>query len=296
VGNQLSSNLVTGVCTYKAGASVEVTLEGFPPVTSPIGADGSWKAMLPAQPAGGTFSLSAACTTGCASSSATTLQNLTFGDVYFCSGGYLTSVPTSVPTSFLTPDLCSGQSNMWLPMEHTFTRNESVAAIKAGKYHNIRMMTAISLASPEPAYVTNRSARGGGDPNFPTDKKESLSPDGSAWATAAQMASGISPGKHNAWGGYNNSFNQSSLNLYSAACFYFAQSLTDLIGEEVPLGLITSAWGGTMIESWADNSTLSSCPPTGQRVSGANGLLYNGMVLPYVNMSLRGFIWYAILD
>lgn len=97
VGNQLSSNLVTGVCTYKAGASVEVTLEGFPPVTSPIGADGSWKAMLPAQPAGGTFSLSAACTTGCASSSATTLQNLTFGDVTFCSGGYLTSVPTSVP-------------------------------------------------------------------------------------------------------------------------------------------------------------------------------------------------------
>ena len=268
VGNQLTANQVTGVCTYQEGASVEVVLQGFAPTRSRIEPDGTWKALLPAQPAGGSYTVSAACTAGCGNSSATILRNITFGDVYFC----------------------SGQSNMWLPMEHTFSRNDSVSAIEAGKYHNIRMMTAISLASQQPVYVTNRSALGGDDPNFPADK--GLSPGGSAWTTAAQMASGISPGTHNAWGGYTFAYNQSSLNLYSATCFYFAQSLTDLIGEEVPLGLITSAWGGTMIESWMDNSTLATCPQTGQRVSSANGELYNGMVLPYVNMSLRGYIWY----
>ena len=43
--------------------------------------DGSWKALLPSQQAGGDYMVTA--TSG---SDTVTLQNVTFGDVYFCSG------------------------------------------------------------------------------------------------------------------------------------------------------------------------------------------------------------------
>ena len=45
------------------------------------------------------------------------LKNITFGDVY----------------------VCAGQSNMQLMMDYTFEANKSVAAIKEGKYQNIRL-------------------------------------------------------------------------------------------------------------------------------------------------------------
>ena len=45
------------------------------------------------------------------------MSDVTFGDVWFC----------------------SGQSNMQLMLDYTFERNASVAAIRAGKYRNIRL-------------------------------------------------------------------------------------------------------------------------------------------------------------
>ena len=90
-------------CTFKPGSSVVVTLvsEGddispatIAPVNVVIRDDGSWKAMLPAQPAGGNWTVTATCS-GCSahskSSNATTgsyavLRSVTFGDVFFCSG------------------------------------------------------------------------------------------------------------------------------------------------------------------------------------------------------------------
>ena len=41
---------------------------------------------------------------------------------------------------------CSGQSNMWLPLLHTLTRNDTLASLAAGKYPNIR--SAKPLANP----------------------------------------------------------------------------------------------------------------------------------------------------
>ena len=78
-----------------------------------VGAGGHWKAVLPPHAAGTGFTLTA--TGGGAS---LTLEQLAFGDVWFC----------------------SGQSNMELGLYYTFTRNESLAAIAAGKYANIRLL------------------------------------------------------------------------------------------------------------------------------------------------------------
>ena len=66
----------------------------------------AWKAMLQAHPSGGNYSVEATCT-GCANSTAAVLQDVTFGDVW----------------------ICSGQSNAWLPMKYTVTRNRTYDAI-----------------------------------------------------------------------------------------------------------------------------------------------------------------------
>ena len=77
----------------------------------------SWKAVLHPTAAGGDYSITAKCT-GCTGAPTATLEHVTFGDMWYC----------------------SGQSNMWLPVDHSLTRNDTVASIKAGKFTNIRGM------------------------------------------------------------------------------------------------------------------------------------------------------------
>ena len=52
--------------------------------------------------------------------------------------------------------LCSGQSNMWLPVANSFSRNETAAAVKAGNYSNIRMMAG---GSGSPVYADAKTGR-----------------------------------------------------------------------------------------------------------------------------------------
>eukprot|EP01047_Picozoa_sp_COSAG01_P121790 COSAG01_NODE_50597_length_362_cov_0.593156_1_plen_120_part_11 len=98
------------------------------------------------------------------------------------------------------------------------------------------------------------------------------------------------------------------LDSFSAACFYTAQELTDVLYTHntsdgtgraafVPIGLVESAWGGTMIEAWTPNATLNaSCTNSvGGPVATApqgNGGLYNGMIAPFLNMTIKGALWY----
>merc|ERR550532_1516382 len=57
------------------------------------------------------------CTEGCKDTHITTLKDVAFGDVWYC----------------------AGQSNMALPLQHTFSRNLSRDAIMSGHYKNIRI-------------------------------------------------------------------------------------------------------------------------------------------------------------
>ena len=74
-------------------------------------ADGSWKVLLAPKPAGGDFTVSAT-----SQGLTVALTSVTFGDVW----------------------LCAGQSNMELNMHFTFEKNDTYAAVGAGKYKNIR--------------------------------------------------------------------------------------------------------------------------------------------------------------
>ncbi len=168
-------------------------------------------------------------------------------------------------------------------MQYTFSRNLSIAALRAGKYSNIRMTQARTIDSTTPLYLVNSTAWG-------NDRQPSGAPS-FLWATAHTLATTNFSTKHNGCCGYDWAYNQTVLEQFSATCYYFAQELTDLIGDHVPIGLISSSVGGTIIESWTDNATLDTCQKAGRSISSGSQQLYNGMVLPYVNMSIKGFLW-----
>jgi hypothetical protein len=110
-----------------------------------------------------------------------------------------------------------------LGIDHSLTRNQSYAALKAGKYPSIRIFHFDHNPQPSPQYIV--------DPSLVT----------TPWQTAQQAsAKGC------------NTPQGCDLGHFSAACYYFAESLTDRManeknGEVVPMGLIMSAYGGTMI-------------------------------------------------
>ena len=245
--------------TTDASVTVTVTEDGQSStytsgVTNTTGL-GEWKVYLPKHAAGGSVTLAVQCTSGCANTSTTTISDLTFGDVW----------------------LCSGQSNMELISMHTFERNNSLKAIEAGRYHNVRMYQHPHIASMTPQWVAEQKASA----SKPLEMQ---------WNTA-QMAHDIqvvvSDYRHPA-------ANLSLLTQFSGLCWYFAQELTDIMlendGEAVPIGLVDVAWGGTMIEQWTTNSTTAECKNCS--VNAGSGMIYNGMVGPFANTTLAGFLWY----
>jgi hypothetical protein len=55
----------------------------------------------------------------------------------------------------------------------------------------------------------------------------------------------------------------------------------------------------SQIESWMDNTTLTTCSEeslSGGAVPQNSGALYYGMVAPFANYSVRGWLWYQVLS
>ena len=58
----------------------------------------------------------------------------------------------------------------------------------------------------------------------------------------------------------------------------------------VPIGLIHTAWGGSMIEEWLTAEEINKCK--GADIADHNSLLYTTNVMPYLDMSVKGWVWY----
>eukprot|EP00755_Sulcionema_specki_P029137 Sspe_Gene.91491::Locus_63007_Transcript_1_1_Confidence_1.000_Length_1105::g.91491::m.91491/K05970/SIAE; sialate O-acetylesterase len=119
------------------GAEVEVVVSGEGKsytVQAGMMGDGSWKAYLQPTEAGGEYTVTARCSRGCDYS--VTLERVTFGDVYFC----------------------SGQSNMELPMHYTYTRDLRTKEVLAGKYANIRTFLYKGKTELTPQWTTTVGA------------------------------------------------------------------------------------------------------------------------------------------
>jgi sialate O-acetylesterase len=169
----------------KPGESVTVTL-GDVKTTAKAGKDGRWQATLPAQKAGGPFTLKAQSPNG--EQAAT---DVLVGDVY----------------------LCSGQSNMEMQVRRSLD-----AWVETGTRAN----------QPQMRYL-----------NVERDT-----------ATAVKRDFG----KPVKW----QVISPQNVGDMSAVCYFFGREMRKL--DEVPVGLINTAWGGSSIESWMPVEELRKQP------------------------------------
>eukprot|EP01051_Picozoa_sp_SAG22_P012460 SAG22_NODE_1298_length_4811_cov_3.430178_3_plen_176_part_00 len=151
-------------------------------------------------------------------------------------------------------------SQRWLPLTYTFSRNETVAAIAAGKYSNIRGMFSPSATTP----MTGQ------------------------WKTAQQA---IQDG--------NETTPTYSLFDMGALCWYFAQELVER-GVKTPIGIADTAIGGQRIEEFMNNKSFAGAVPCPDEIGGKevrtvwNGQLFAKQVMPFVDMAVKGFTWYQV--
>lgn len=105
---------------------------------------------------------------------------------------------------------------------------------------------------------------------------------------------------------------------FSAVAYFFARKLFQ--ETHIPIGIINASWGGTEIEPWISGKSFDALPhelkdhykytpdnsPDSMKIKLNTGViennkvqpnlyptvLYNGMVSPVVNISIKGVIWY----
>jgi sialate O-acetylesterase len=88
---------------------------------------------------------------------------------------------------------------------------------------------------------------------------------------------------------------------FSAVAYYYGQELHRLL--KIPIGLIASHRGGTRVESWTDQKTLTTFPSFVEPLKALSqspsplsdklpSVLFNGMIAPLTKYSIRGVIWY----
>ncbi len=90
---------------------------------------------------------------------------------------------------------------------------------------------------------------------------------------------------------------------FSAVAYYFGRELHKELN--VPIGLIDSSWGGTIVEAWTPRDAFLRDQTALRYVGGAvpesvpfQGhpnfvtVLYNGMIAPLAPFGIRGAIWY----
>ncbi|ADV62558.1 Sialate O-acetylesterase [Isosphaera pallida ATCC 43644] len=98
-----------------------------------------------------------------------------------------------------------------------------------------------------------------------------------------------------------------TLGDFSAVAYYFGRMLEKEL--QVPIGLISTNYGGTPAEAWTRPETLASYPElayfaknldkrladleaAGKSLRNEPGVLYNAMIAPLVPYAIRGVIWY----
>lgn len=85
---------------------------------------------------------------------------------------------------------------------------------------------------------------------------------------------------------------------FSAVPFFFAKKLSDMIN--IPVGIISSNWGGSSIAAWVDESSMKNIEGVNlevmkskdRKVNQRLGYLYNSMIYPLREYTMRGILWY----
>ena len=87
-----------------------------------------------------------------------------------------------------------------------------------------------------------------------------------------------------------------SVKNFSAVGYQYAKLLQARL--KVPVGIIMSVWGGTMIEAWMDKASINNFPEvkipadTARINKNDPTVLFNAMINPFVGYGIKGVIWY----
>lgn len=89
---------------------------------------------------------------------------------------------------------------------------------------------------------------------------------------------------------------------FSATAFNFAMMMNQVL--DIPIGIINCSWGGSMVEGWLPREIVSQYPDIDLKrdIRKEEGhdwwhymsptLMYNGMLKPLQNYTIKGFLWY----
>lgn len=73
----------------------------------------------------------------------------------------------------------------------------------------------------------------------------------------------------------------------SATCYLYGLHLHKAL--KVPVGLLNTNWGGTIIQSWTTPAALTQC---GDSTAMQASHLYNAMIAPLLNQTIKGAVWW----
>lgn len=85
----------------------------------------------------------------------------------------------------------------------------------------------------------------------------------------------------------------------SAAGYFFAKELAEKLN--VPIGIISSSWGGTRVEQWTPPTSYQQSPLFKDSVAGKTnfkidgmvpGKMFEGMIRPIIPYTIKGLLWY----
>ncbi|WP_421150559.1 sialate O-acetylesterase [Seonamhaeicola sp. NFXS20] len=93
--------------------------------------------------------------------------------------------------------------------------------------------------------------------------------------------------------------NPNTIDNFSAIGYLFAKKLQKTL--KIPIGIISSCWGGTGIKAWSPKEALKGfsfikfpkkLPSRDNEKRGTPTLLYNAMIHPFLGYNIKGFLWY----
>ncbi len=99
-------------------------------------------------------------------------------------------------------------------------------------------------------------------------------------------------GVHTGW----QSATPASVKNFSAVSYFYGQQLQQIL--DVPVGMIHSSWGGSLVEAWMSKESLSPIKEidlTGidlQRGNRFPTVLFNAMINPLIPYTIKGALWY----
>lgn len=83
---------------------------------------------------------------------------------------------------------------------------------------------------------------------------------------------------------------------FSNMCYFFGRNIQAALkaksGNITPIGLIGTYVGGTPDELWSSPDALKKCLDPSAPVPSGDSNLWNGMVVPLLNTTITGAIWY----